>query len=61
MAEIYSFLMTKNIELKKVVEKDNILKRKINFIKSNILLIDKSFKFNSWLIKLSNLNQRKYY
>ena len=46
MAEIYSFLMTKNIELKKVVQKDNILKKKINFIKSNILLIDKSFKFN---------------
>ena len=39
--------MTKNIELKEVLEKDNILKKKINFIKSNILLIDKDFKFNS--------------
>ena len=47
MAEIYSFLMTKNIELKKVVQKDNILKKKINFIRSNLLLIDKNFKFNS--------------
>ena len=46
MAEIYSFLMTKNIELKKVIQKDKVLKKKINFIKSNILLIDKSFKFN---------------
>ena len=47
MAEIYSFLMTKNIELKKVVQKDNILEKKINFIRSNLLLIDKNFKFNS--------------
>jgi len=47
MAEVYSFLMTKSIELRKIVQKDNILKRKINFIKSNILLIDKSFKFIS--------------
>ena len=47
MAEIFSFLMTKNIELKELLEKDNILKKKINFIKSNILLIDKDFKFNS--------------
>ena len=46
MAEIYSFLMTKNIELKKVIQQDKVLKKKINFIKSNILLIDKSFKFN---------------
>ena len=46
MAEVYSFLMTESIELKKVIQKDIILKRKINFIKSSILLIDKSFKFN---------------
>ena len=46
MAETFSFLMIKNSEFKKIVQDDIILKKKINFIKSNILLIDKNFKFN---------------
>ena len=45
MAETFSFLMIKNTELKMKLQNDNILKKKINFIKTNILLIDKNFKF----------------
>ena len=46
MAETFSFLMIKNSKFKKIVQNDIILKKKINFIKSNILLIDQNFKFN---------------
>ena len=46
MAETFSFLMIKNSEFNKIVQDDIILKKKINFIKSNILLIDQNFKFN---------------
>ena len=45
MAETFSFLMTQNSKLKMKLENDNILKKKVNFIKTNILLIDKNFKF----------------
>ena len=45
MAETFSFLMIQNTELKMKLQNDNILKKKINFIKTNILLIDKNFKF----------------
>ena len=46
MAETFSFLMIKNSKFEKIVQDDIILKKKINFIKSNILLIDQNFKFN---------------
>ena len=45
MAETFSFLMIKNSEIKKIVQDDIILKKKIRYIKSNILLIDQNFKF----------------
>ena len=45
MAETFSFLMIQNSDLKIKFQNDNILKKKINFIKTNILLIDKNFKF----------------
>ncbi len=45
MAETFSFLMIENSELKIKVQNDYNLKKKINFIKSNIQLIDKNFKF----------------
>jgi len=46
MAETFSFLMIKNSKFKKIMQDDIIIKKKINFIKSNILLIDQNFKFN---------------
>tara|TARA_Y100000816_G_scaffold279453_1_gene251736 strand:- start:59 stop:802 length:744 start_codon:yes stop_codon:yes gene_type:complete len=45
MAETFSFLMIKNSGLKKKLQNDDILKKKVNFIKLNIQLIDKNFKF----------------
>ena len=45
MAETFSFLMIENSELKIKLQNDDILKKKINFIKKNILLIDQNFKF----------------
>ena len=45
MAETFSFLMIQNSDLKIKFQNDNILKKKVNFIKTNILLIDKNFKF----------------
>ena len=45
MAETFSFLMIENSELRIKLQNDNHLKKKINFIKSNIELIDQNFKF----------------
>ncbi len=45
MAETFSFLMVESSELRKKLQKDDNLKKKINFIKSNIKLIDRNFKF----------------
>ena len=45
MAEVFSFLMTDKNIVKKKINKDLILKKKIFFIKENILKIDNKFKF----------------
>ena len=45
MAETFSFLMIENSELKTILQSDDILKKKVNFIKTNILSIDQDFKF----------------
>ena len=45
MAETFSFLMIENSELRIKLKNDDHLKKKINFIKSNIELIDQNFKF----------------
>ena len=42
MAEIYSFIIKKENALIKLFEKDNILKKKINFIKNSIRKIDET-------------------
>ena len=42
MAEIFSFLMVKKNNLENIIKNDQILKNKINFIKSNINKIDKN-------------------
>ena len=42
MAEIYSFIMKKENILMKLSEKDKVLKKKINFIKSSIRKIDET-------------------
>ena len=47
MAETFSFLMIENSELKIKLQKDDILKKKVNFIRTNIQLIDQNFKFIS--------------
>ena len=45
MAETFSFLMIENSKLKTILQSDDILKKKVNFIKNNILSIDQDFKF----------------
>ena len=45
MAEVYSFLMTDKKKIEDKALKDTILKKKIIFIKENILKIDENFKF----------------
>ncbi len=40
MAEIFSFMMTDKIKLKKLIKKDKILEKKVIFIKSAISKID---------------------
>ena len=45
MAETFSVIMTENIKIKKKLENDQILRKKVNFIKKNVLKIDKNFKF----------------
>ena len=41
MAEIFSFMMTDRINLDELIKKDKILEKKVTFIKSGILKIDK--------------------
>ena len=45
MAEKFSFLMIQDSKLKIKLQNDHILKKKVNFIKKNVLLIDKNFEF----------------
>ena len=45
MAEVFSFLMTDKAKVEDKSDKDIILKKKINFIKSSLSKIDSSFKF----------------
>ena len=45
MAEVFSFLMTDKNIIEKKINKDLILKKKVFFIKENILKIDDKFKF----------------
>ncbi len=42
MAEIFSYLMINKKEIEKKIEKDEILKKKVNFIKINLSRIDKN-------------------
>ena len=42
MAEIFSFLMTDKVNIEALIKKDKILKKKVTFIKSGILKIDKN-------------------
>ena len=44
MAETFSVIMTENIKIKKKLENDQILRKKVNFIKKNVLKIDKNIK-----------------
>ena len=46
MAEVYSFLMLKNMEIKKKIFQDKILKKKVDYIKTKIFEIDNIFSFN---------------
>ena len=46
MAEIFSFLMTNKNELSKIASNDIIIKKKISYLKNEILKIDKNFKFD---------------
>ena len=45
MAEVFSFLMTDKQKIENKTRNDQILIKKISFIKKNILKIDKNFKF----------------
>ena len=45
MAEVFSFLMVDKKKIEDKALKDPILKKKIIFIKKNVLEIDKNFKF----------------
>ena len=45
MAETFSFIMTENNMVKELLKNDEILRKKVNFIKKNIFKIDKNFKF----------------
>jgi len=42
MAEIFSFLMTDKLNIESLIKKDKILERKVTFIKSAILKLDKN-------------------
>ena len=46
MAEVFSFLMIDENNIKNKAKKDSILNNKISFIKKNILKIDSKFNFN---------------
>ena len=45
MAEIFSFMMTKKNEIENKIKNDKILNNKVNYIKSNLYLIDNTFNF----------------
>ena len=40
MAEIFSFLMTNKSKMNEIIQKDNILKNKVELIKSGLSKID---------------------
>ena len=46
MAEVFSFLMSNKKKIEDKASNDQILNKKIFFIKNNILKIDENFKFN---------------
>ena len=46
MAEVYSFLMTKNGKIQKEIFEDKILKKKVDYIKTKIFEIDNIFSFS---------------
>ena len=46
MAEVYSFLMTKNGKIQKEISEDKILKKKVDYIKTKIFEIDNIFSFS---------------
>ena len=46
MAEVYSFLMSKNGKIQKDISEDKILKKKVDYIKTKIFEIDNYFSFN---------------
>jgi len=46
MAEIFSFLMTKNKKLKNIILNDPVLYKKTLFLKNEVLKIDNNYKFN---------------
>ena len=46
MAEIFSFLMTDKKKLSKIVLDDEVISKKVSFLKNEILKIDKNFKFD---------------
>ena len=45
MAEVYSHIISDKNIVEFKINKDPILKKKVEFIKKNILKIDKNFKF----------------
>ena len=45
MAEVFSFLITNNMKIDNISKEDPILKKKISYIKKNILKIDRNFNF----------------
>ncbi len=45
MAEVFSFLITDREKIENMALKDNVLKKKITYIKNNLLKIDDQFKF----------------
>jgi len=45
MAEVFSFLITRREKIENIALKDDILKKKIIYIKNNLLKIDDQFKF----------------
>ena len=45
MAEIFSFMMTERNEIENKIRYDKILNDKVNYIKSNLYLIDSTFNF----------------
>jgi len=45
MAEVFSFLITNREKIENIALNDTILKKKITYIKKNLLEIDPEFKF----------------